>query len=52
MDGTVAYSAKAYGKAAVLLAMKLIQGHNVPQEVYSPLVAVTRENVGEFAGWK
>jgi ABC-type sugar transport system substrate-binding protein len=52
LNGSIAYSKKIYSKAALLLAMKLIQGQNVPPEVYSPLALVTNENISEYENWE
>lgn len=51
LDGSIAYSSSVYAKAAVLLALKTIQGHDV-DTVYSPLAIVTKENIAEYDGWK
>jgi len=52
LDGSIAYSSKVYARAGLILAMKAVQGHTLPAAVYSPLAAVTRENVGEFENWQ
>jgi ABC-type sugar transport system substrate-binding protein len=52
LDGSIAYSSRAYGRAAIILALKSIQGHKLPTAIYSPLVSVTRANVARFADWK
>lgn len=52
LDGTIAYSIRVYSKAAIILALKCIQGHDIPGEVFSPLALVSKENVAEFAGWE
>ncbi len=51
LDGSIAYSSTVYAKAAVLLALKNIQGHEVGT-VFSPLAIVTTENIDEYEGWK
>ena len=43
---------RVYSKAAVIQALKLIQGHDLPEQVQSPLVAATKENIHEFEGWE
>uniref|UniRef100_A0A7C4VYZ5 Sugar ABC transporter substrate-binding protein n=1 Tax=Desulfatirhabdium butyrativorans TaxID=340467 RepID=A0A7C4VYZ5_9BACT len=48
LDGSIAYSIPAYGKAAIILALKTIQGHEIPKAVYSPLALVTRENIDQY----
>ena len=52
LDGSIAYSVKIYTKAALILALKTIQGHDIPEEVFSPLALVSKENVAEFEGWE
>ncbi len=52
LDGSIAYSMRVYSKAAVIQALKLIQGHDLPEQVQSPLVAATKENIHEFEGWE
>jgi D-allose transport system substrate-binding protein len=52
LDGSIAYSINIYSKAALILALKTVQGHDIPDEVYSPLALVSKENVAEFAGWE
>jgi ABC-type sugar transport system substrate-binding protein len=52
LDGSIAYSVKIYTKAALILALKTIQGHDIPEEVFSPLVLVSKKNVAEFEGWE
>jgi ABC-type sugar transport system substrate-binding protein len=52
MDGSITYSPKVYTKAALLLALKLSQGHEVKGPVYSPLIVVNKDNVDEFDGWE
>lgn len=51
LDGSIAYSSTVYAKAAVLLALKTVQGHDV-DTVYSPLAVVTKENIDQYEGWK
>lgn len=50
LDGSIAYSMDAYAKAGILLALKTIQGMDVPQ-VNSPLAVVTKENIKEYETW-
>lgn len=52
LDGTIGYSAKIYGKAALILALKLAQNQPVPDVVNCPLVIVSKENVAEFENWE
>ncbi len=52
LDGSVAYSIRVYSKAALILALKVVQGHDIPDKVFSPLALVSRENVAEFEGWE
>lgn len=52
LDGSIAYSLRVYSKAAVLLSLKLIQGHDLPDVVRCPLAVATRENIHEFEGWE
>ncbi|NLX90706.1 MAG: substrate-binding domain-containing protein [Firmicutes bacterium] len=52
LDGSIAYSMPVYAKAAMILALKIVQGHDVPDEVYSPLLLVSKENVAEFEDWE
>ena len=52
MDGTIAYPCSAYGKAAVIMALKLAQGMELKNTIYSPLHVVNAENVAEFKGYR
>lgn len=52
MDGTIAYPCSAYGKAAVVMALKLAQGRKLEKAIYSPLQVVNRKNVDEFEGYR
>lgn len=52
LDGSIAYSMNAYAKAAITLAMKTVQGHDVPETVNASLAVVTRENISQFRDWK
>lgn len=52
LDGSIAYSVKIYTKSALILALKTVQGHDIPDEVFSPLALVSKENVAEFEGWE
>jgi len=51
LDGSIAYSMDAYAKAGILLALKTIQGMEVPAQVNSPLAVVTKENIAEYENW-
>ena len=52
LDGSIAYSIPAYGKAAIILALKTIQGQKAPDQVNSPLAAVTRENIDQYIDFR
>ncbi|RQD77605.1 MAG: sugar ABC transporter substrate-binding protein [Candidatus Syntrophonatronum acetioxidans] len=52
LDASVGYSMEVYGKAAVVLAMKIIQGHDIPDKVYSPLIIAHQKNIDDFDGFK
>lgn len=52
LDGSIAYSMRVYSKAAVIQALKLIQGHDLLEQVQSPLIAATKENIHEFKDWE
>ena len=52
LDGSVTYSSRAYSKAGLLLALKIAQGQEINEAVYSPLVIVNKENIDEFHGWE
>lgn len=52
LDGSIAYSSKVYAKAAVLLALKTIQDHEIPEVVHSPLAVVTKETIDQYEGWE
>jgi ABC-type sugar transport system substrate-binding protein len=41
----------AYAKAGILLALKTIQGMEIPKQVNSPLAMVTKENIQEYGTW-
>lgn len=51
LDGSIAYSMDAYAKAGILLALKTVQGMDVPKQVNSPLAVVTKENIKEYETW-
>lgn len=51
LDGSIAYSMDAYAKAGIILALKTIQGMEVPKQVNSPLAVVTKENIQEYETW-
>lgn len=52
LDGSITYSPSVYTKAALLLSLKVIQGHDIEGPVFSPLAVVNKENVHEFDGWE
>ena len=52
MMGSMTYSSAIYTKAAMLYAMKLVQGQTVEGPIYSPITLVNQDNVGDFNGWK
>ncbi len=51
-DGTITYSPSIYTQAAELLTLKVLQGHDVEESVYSPMVVVNKDNVDQFQDWK
>lgn len=51
MHGSIAYPCSVYAKAALILAAKVAEGHEV-KPVYAPLEVVNVDNVHEFEGWK
>lgn len=53
LDATVAMSPYLFGKAGVLTLLKVIQGHEISEDViWTPLSLVTAENVDSMEGWK
>ncbi len=52
MDGSVAYPASVYAKAAVAMAIKLAHGEKLEATVYAPLQVVNRNNIKEFEGFR
>ncbi len=52
LNGSITYSPKAYTKAAVILAQKIIQGHDIKESIYSPLLVVNQENIELFSDWE
>lgn len=52
LDGSVGYSSTVYTKAGLLLSLKIAQGQEVTEPVYSPLAVINKENINEFDGWK
>lgn len=52
MDGTITYPSSAYGKAAVVMLLKLVQGMDMSQTVYCPLDVINTDNVAQFDGYR
>lgn len=52
LDGSITYSPSIYTKAALLLALKISQGQEVKESIYSPLSIVNKENINDFQGWE
>ncbi|CEP68612.1 Periplasmic binding protein-like I [Moorella glycerini] len=53
LDASVAMSPYLFGKGGLILALKVLEGHEIKQEIYwTPLAIVDRENVNSFEGWK
>ena len=52
LDGSITYSPSVYTKAALLLSLKIAQGQEVKEPVYSPLIIVNKGNINEFDGWE
>lgn len=53
LDATVAMSPYLFGRGGVILALKVLEGHEISQDIFwTPLGLVTKENVNTFEGWK
>lgn len=53
LDATVAMSPYLFGKGGLILALKVLEGHEMTQDVFwTPLGLVTKDNVDTFKGWK
>ncbi|UNC90870.1 sugar ABC transporter substrate-binding protein [Candidatus Contubernalis alkaliaceticus] len=53
LDATVAMSPYLFGKGGLILALKVLEGHELNEEIYwTPLGLVSAENVHTFEGWK
>ncbi|NSW83298.1 MAG: substrate-binding domain-containing protein [Syntrophothermus sp.] len=53
LDATVAMSPYLFGKGGVLLALKVLQGHEITKDIYwTPLALVNKDNVNTFEGWR
>lgn len=53
LDATVAMSPYLFGKGGLILALKVLEGHAITQNIFwTPLGLVTKENVNTFEGWK
>ncbi|ADI01106.1 substrate-binding domain-containing protein [Syntrophothermus lipocalidus] len=52
LDGTVAMSPYLFGKGGVILMLKVLQGHQITEDIYwTPLALVNKSNVHTFEGW-
>lgn len=53
LDATVAMSPYLFGKGGLILSLKVLEGHEIDQDIYwTPLEVVNKENVDSFDGWK
>lgn len=53
LDGSVAMSPYLFGKGGLILALKVLQGHELREDIYwTPLGLVHEENLSAFEGWK
>jgi ABC-type sugar transport system substrate-binding protein len=53
LDGTVAMSPFLFGKGGLILALKVLEGHELREDIYwTPLGLVHGENLSAFEGWK
>ena len=53
LDGTVAMSPYLFGKAGLILSLKVIEGHEISQDIFwTPLGLITEENLDTYDGWK
>ncbi len=53
LDATVAMSPYLFGKGGVILALKVLEGQTVKDDIYwTPMAVVDRGNVDTFEGWK
>lgn len=53
LDGTVAMSPYLFGKGGVILALKVLEGQMINQDIYwTPLALVDKSNLKTFDGWK
>lgn len=53
LDGSVAMSPYLFGKGGLILALKVLEGHEINDDIYwTPLGLVTADNVDTFNGWK
>jgi ABC-type sugar transport system substrate-binding protein len=52
-DATVAMSPFLFGKGGLILALKVLEGHELQDDIYwSPLGLVHGENLEAFSGWR
>ena len=53
LNASVAMSPYLFGKGGVILALKVLEGQKINQDIYwSPLALVNKDNVSTFDGWK
>lgn len=53
LDASVAMSPYLFGKGGLILALKVLEGQQINQDIYwSPLGLVHQDNVNTFDGWK
>ncbi|ATW27794.1 substrate-binding domain-containing protein [Candidatus Formimonas warabiya] len=53
LDASVAMSPYLFGKGGVILALKVLEGQEIPEDIFwTPLGLITKENVNTFEGWK
>ncbi len=53
LDASVAMSPYLFGKGGIILALKVLEGQSVKQDIYwSPVALIDKDNVKTFDGWK
>lgn len=53
LAASVAMSPYLFGKAGVIMSLKVIQGHEIKEDViWTPIQLVTKDNVDSMKGWK
>ncbi len=53
LDGSVVMSPYLFGKAGLILSLKAVQGHEIPEDIFwTPFALVNSENVDQYDGWK